>query len=60
MKRKILLGRKDENVVHMLMTQKWREYLLDNEWLHVHEVTTYKKMISCNKIIQLTRQTNYV
>jgi len=43
-----------------LITQKWREHLLDNEWLHVHEETTYKKMISCNKIIQLTRQTNYV
>jgi hypothetical protein len=40
MKRKMLHGRKDENVVHMLITQKWREYLLDNEWLHVQEETT--------------------
>jgi len=56
----MLPGKEDENVVHMLLTQKWREYLLYNEWLHVIEETAYKKMVSCNKIIQFTRQTNYV
>jgi len=44
----------------MLLTQKWREYLLHNDWLHIHEETSYKKMISFNKIIQLTRHTSYV
>jgi hypothetical protein len=56
----MLPGKKDENVVNMILTQKWREYLLDNEKLHANEETALKKMTSCNKIIQLTRQTNYV
>jgi hypothetical protein len=52
---------KYENVVHILLTcnetQKWREYLPDNKLLHIDEETAYKKMISCNKLIELTRWT---
>jgi hypothetical protein len=39
MKAKKLPSKEDENVVHMLLTQEWREYLLDNKWLHVNEET---------------------
>jgi hypothetical protein len=35
------------------MREKWREKVLDKKWLHINEGTNSKKIILCNKIIEI-------
>jgi hypothetical protein len=57
-KRKVPLYIEEENVVHISLKynemQRWIEQFVD-KWLHINEEIANKKIISCNKIVELKK-----
>jgi hypothetical protein len=53
------LCKEEKNIVPIPLkcneTQRWRQQLLGNKWLHMNEEIAYTKIISCNKISELKK-----
>jgi hypothetical protein len=63
-KGRCLLCSEEEDPIHILLkcseTRNWREQFLSRKWLNLNEWIVFKKIINCNKIIELRNIGTYL